>query len=715
MGLLDFIAKPMEDVVNAVEGAAIGNLGQHSGQLPPIRSKQNGAVSQTASNLEQTAQVPIQQTAHAVLPKIVPDVTTKQQNQAEQGAEFGMGAVQGQPEADALSPSLDVGLDTAKTAVKAGAQDVKETMQTAQTQPGGLQAGFVKNPFSKTDSQGSPVQLHDTDLHKEYGYSSPKRVAEVQQTLDTVKGTNPSEVYKNMQPTIDGLGKQIDQVTMGNPSTASKSYPNGVTYQDLADLMYQKANEQGLLKDPAVAKKVKQGIAEQINYIAGKGENPEALSNKPIFDNNLTAIASPQGDVLAQKPLDMQTLRSEYLQANLDNKAILSKATPMRPLSAKDKAQLLYRNSLKDTIGATSSQVADLISKQHDLYDAEEPVLQQAKAYEKSQTPTKGQPRSAWDIAKTVGEIGIGGYGINQGLKAFGIDIPGLVRAGVVKAEDAFNNKNNSVPNNPGGSQIYSQPTDNKYYANQTHITSSSIPRTQADVKPDSYGNYPIANPQNIDTQYGYPVAMNKAFHDSQLSKLQGQQNTDKALYGESSLQYANDTTAIERLNNIYNGSPDIQKAYNNSAKVSSLVAKVKSEVSGLSDSLLQNTTFDQLSSINNGQYRGLKNDIVTLAQSYGIDPSLIWQQQDSKALNGTLDSIGQQNSWNWANYINGLTGNSGASNLASPIAQGAGTISGTPLPSMKPQGKVQIFNGGSSQQLPPMPNFQQVGSQFAQ
>lgn len=391
------------------------------------KSKTNGAISDfinslasspvgqevgnTANNLRQTFQVPVQQIAHAALPKIVPDVTPQQQQQAEQGSEFGIGAIQGQPEADALAPSINVAADTVKTAGKAALQSGKETIQTAKAQPGGLQAGFIKLP---SIGKSTPVEnintgdlteaqvgratpenpagknpIQNLDLSKKYGVRAPAHEKAAQETLNTqVPGANASEVYDNLDPTIGKLNKQIDQVVGDNPSTASKIYPNGVTYQDLAEDMQAKANAQGLMKTPEGAKAVNKAIAQQINYISGNadvinGATTAQSSATPIFNDDLSPAtikgtpsagttqfrrmggakagtggppgylkelpvkdgeapietaqpstaynpsqmeSASEGDIFkAQQALDMPTLRNEYKAANGDNAALLKR------------------------------------------------------------------------------------------------------------------------------------------------------------------------------------------------------------------------------------------------------------------------------------------------------------------------------------------------------------------------------------------------------
>jgi len=853
MGLLDFIVKPAEDVINAIEGGA-----------NKTHAKQNGAVSQAASiaanggnplSVLQTPP-PLAQPAPNVttingnspMPSITSSPTDTQSAQAtpqttmplEQksvntanavanspGGRFVQGVQTGastnydpiayenqkganSPEeygtiVGSALPALGMadnplqGMDMALPAINQGKAGVNAAIDETKANVaanGGAEAGFVgfgkKATQEPVTPQGSPVQLKNSDLYKQYGVKTPARKAEIQKTLDTeVSGTTAPEVFDNLHPTIENLGQQIDAETAGNTSTASKLHPNGVTYQDLADGMQAKAQAQGLMKTPEGRAAVNKAIAQQINHIS---QNADAINNgsaatsfsTPVFNDDLTPVTSrgvpstnqtqyrrvggapagtagPKGpfrempvknseqpDLSAQptssynpeqmasaneadiskagQPLDMPTLRSEYKAANTDRSALLQRRNSVnaRPLTDAESAQLLYRDVLKDKIGATNPRVMDLISKQHDLYDASDGVLRASNEYEKAQEKAaedaanaNNQPKQSFlQKAKNPLEVGALGTGILGGL-AWTLDQP-VVKGGLVAGEqaiqNAFDNKKGQGTTGQGNGYQYSQRTDNHYYANQSHISSDSIPQTQAQVKPDQYGNWPVANPQNIYDKYGNPVAMNKSFHDNQKATLDKQLAKDTALYGDKSLQVANDTGALATLEDLYNGAPAMQSDYNTASNISSLVATVKAESKSLPNSLLQSTTFDQLSSINGGQYNQLHSDIVSLAKAYGVDPSVIWKQQTNDALLGTLDSMGRQNAAKWNLIVNGKTGNTGASNLSNQQVTNGGQITGnSPMPAIKPQGKVQIYNGGGNTPLPAIPNFQQIGSQFAQ
>lgn len=500
--------------------------------------------------------------------------------------------------------------------VKAGENVIngtKDAIEGAQQAPGGLEAGFIKNPFAKepvdttgmTDAQAgratqdnptgsNPLQLNPTDLHAEYGVRSPQRVEEVQNTLNTeVPGSTPTEVYSNIQPSIENIGKQIDVETANNPSTVSKAYPQGVTYEGLASDMLQKANEAGLLKDPAVAKTVKQGIAQQINYIAGKGTNPEAFTNTPIFDDNLNPVgATPgQGDILAQKPLDMNTLRNEYLQANLDNKSVLARVNPMKGLNSKQRAQLLYRDSLKDAIGATNPTVQQLISKQHDLYDAADSAASASKEFEKSQStaPKKGNfitdspMRSAAEAIVGVPAVG---YALSQ-IPGISGELGGLFQSNQDNADNS-----NFKPSNYSDKS----PLETGKYQSQSDFNDQQN-SLQEKIGAEKLGD---PNQANID----------QATYDNNANTFKAQQDIR-----DKSTGYMN---VRDNANQAMLGLKDVDPGWFNTLSKG----------------------YDTALKANDGKYAGLAQQLQNLAKAAGGDITMFSDTRSKQAIASRIDKI---------------------------------------------------------------------------
>lgn len=546
---------------------------------------------------------------------------------------------------------------------------------------------------------GSPVRVDMRDEAKHNGsYLADQQKA--QQVIDNyVPGRNSQEVEQNLPVKIGEESKRVQNIMSQDPNKT-------VDAQDIAAKNAENMASAGIRLDD---NPVLNTSSTQSDYLDKARQSTESLQSE------LEAQATAGKSSFNPKLSGSDILNHIH---NLDDRlqSVYKKIDNGTTLTPSERATLTYRRTLRNQLSEMYPKADTAIKRQAAMIDARPSV---AKAAGDEIKQGNNQPKQSFlQKAKIPMEVGALGTGILGGL-ALTLNQP-VVKGGLVAGEqaiqNAFGNKKGQSTTGQGNDYQYSQPTDNHYYANQVHISSDSIPQTQAQVKPDQYGNYPTANPQNIYDKYGNPVAMNESFYNNQKATLQGQQAKDLALYGDKSLQVASDNAALAKLEDLHNSSPDIQKAFNTVSQVSSLTAKVKSAAKNLPTSLLQSTTFDQLSSINNGAYTQLHTDITNLAKAYGIDPNVIWHQQDNNALLGTLDSIGQQNATNWNILVNGKTGNTGASNLSTQPVANTGAITGnSPMPAIQPQGKVQMYNGGGNTPLPAIPNFQQIGSQFAQ
>lgn len=150
-------------------------------------AKTTGGVSSTVADLGNTFAAPFRDVGHVVAPNLIQAETPEQYASAQRGAEFGMGALQGKPEADALVPSVGVGLDTAKTGVKAGVQDVRETMGNAAIQPGGLERGSITPSefFNPSTPQPGGI-LIDPKTNEPFAVPQQKPIEPEPQTGDQI-------------------------------------------------------------------------------------------------------------------------------------------------------------------------------------------------------------------------------------------------------------------------------------------------------------------------------------------------------------------------------------------------------------------------------------------------------------------------------------------------------------------------------------------------
>lgn len=184
-----------------------------SAPLPPIQPLAGNApmTPTTTNNSQQNSQV-----EQAVAPFVSPFMPGNQQvqNAAEQGSENYMGALQGAPETEMLSPIIGAGTDLATTAAKAtgseiaagvkaiaqeGKNALDDTFTNAAAQPGGLQAGFLKpNEFTPPqiyDAQGNliasqPEPQNGDQFIKPQGATPPKGGTPAQIKKQTIPAAN---------------------------------------------------------------------------------------------------------------------------------------------------------------------------------------------------------------------------------------------------------------------------------------------------------------------------------------------------------------------------------------------------------------------------------------------------------------------------------------------------------------------------------------------
>ncbi|HEX9059151.1 MAG TPA: hypothetical protein VF941_03135 [Clostridia bacterium] len=165
---------PASQIQNDLQGKPVA-VPQATAPLNPTQQITQGTTSDPAYHNIATD---IASTVASPFVKETPQQLQNNQNLAENF----FGGIQGGPESEMLAPTVNAVTDLAKTGLKAGAQTAKEgvgiasdkateigngikdAMGTAQGQPGGLQAGFLKLPGEEPaspsvlyDAQGNPI------------------------------------------------------------------------------------------------------------------------------------------------------------------------------------------------------------------------------------------------------------------------------------------------------------------------------------------------------------------------------------------------------------------------------------------------------------------------------------------------------------------------------------------------------------------------------
>lgn len=441
-------------------------------------------VSNTASNLRQTFQVPVQQIAHAALPKIVPDVTPQQQQQAEQGSEFGMGAIQGQPEADALAPSLDMAAGTVKTAGKAAAQDAKETIQTAKAQPGGLQAGFIKlppigedtgYPYSKAPSTLSKIgkgqNQNVRQIRLPHGYAEDETAAN--NTLDRLgfQGSGEQQ-YGQIQPKLTELNNWIQT------KSSMATNPKLIKTSNIEDAFND--NLQGSIRRGELTKKSAQTIRDSYLGQLHDNQTPVNFNENP----DLTPQQNTQNQLTGQIPdsIDSRKVYQMKVMANQDASAIYKKLDNGGVPTENDKVILAARNAFDNAIAKAHPDVKQATMDMSRIFDAK-PSLEKARFNAPPPTDIVGAV-----LPRAISEYGLPPIvkkGLNKALTSpTGLKVLGgtaLVGAGALGGAAI-----NQVINNGKGQQDQGQDSISNQNINQH---GDSIPDYYPNVNKDTQGH----------------------------------------------------------------------------------------------------------------------------------------------------------------------------------------------------------------------------------
>lgn len=356
------------------------------------------------------------------------------------------------------------------------------------------------------------------------------------------------------------------------------------------------------------------------------------------------------------------------------------------------------RDAINDELSAKYSDAKQLNNDLSDMYNAEPSLKSAANKDINAKNTQARQPVEPQKPRMSVGEKILTGGFITSALTSAadvaskaGFNPAELVRGGVAGFENQFNKSANKQIPPYGVQDDVANKQDKGYYANQNQIHANSIPDNNTIVNtPDKYGNYPVANPQTVYDKNNNPVTLDRSTYLSKKKSLDDQINLINNIGGDP-VEKARLQTQSDDLKRRWDSQGDIDKSWKNVQDVSSYAAKVKNDAKGLSDDLLQKTTFDQLSSINNGQYRVLNQDISKLAQLRGIKPEDIWRQQDANALLSFIDRIAKNNSDDWNRSLRNLTGETGAAQSASSGSSYQPQSQATPTPD-SPLPKIHFY-----------------------
>ncbi len=263
--------------------------------------------------------------------------------------------------------------------IKESTKAVDDAMAGAQTQQGGLQAGFMKMGGEK------PTQVRITLKPSVYGAGREKAV---QETVDTVvPGRTATDKYSNLETTMDDLGQKINEVMVRNPKVASLD-------QVMKDYDTNLARE-GIYRTTNAPKSTVQKAARDYVtklYTSAKGM-PDNIAPAEVAD------------------VDLYRLKQ---MVNADAQSIFKKIDNGTTVTDKEKVILAARQTIDDALSTLHPEVKEFTTKQSHLYDAAD-VLKKARDAELNVAPEPNLLQRMGTVGATGALAAVGGVGALAG------------------------------------------------------------------------------------------------------------------------------------------------------------------------------------------------------------------------------------------------------------------------------------------------------------
>ncbi len=464
---------------------------------------------------------------------------------------------------------------------------VNEAVDTARLQPGGLQAGFIK-----TGGKTNPIRI----TLKPSVYGAGREVS-VQNTIDNVvPGATATDKYKNLAPTMEGLGNQINTIIAQNPKVASleqimKDYDVNLQNQGI----YRTSN----IPKSTVQKTARQYVTDLYNEATGGGSN---INPSQISDSSLLKLKQ---------------------QANQDAQSVYRKIENGTSLTDKDQVILSARQTFDDTLTNLHPEIKQLTTTQSHLYDAADPLFKAREEEMKvAQLTGKGVLNSL--LGKVLGGAAMGAAG------GIALESKNLLPAAEVGIKSGFDVlKNILTPSKASQLQTTTNQSQNQPQAKY------SIPDPmQAGIvmNQNDYATQKGALQKELEyeKQFGLPMA---GITQGKLDSLDTKYNTEKPLRDK----WSNDqNTGISQQLTVANQA----------------VNAVKNVDPGFFNALQGG--YDKLLTASNGKYAQMSKYLQYLGAQTGTDFS---QYKTKEALTGAIDSAVQNIKDNWTNQLKSFYG----------------------------------------------------------
>ena len=489
------------------------------------------------------------------------------QNAAQsQGAtNFAVGAMAPGSLADpmngAYGSALETGLDTGTTAAKAA-------IQTGREQPGGLEAGFVKNPFNKDQGPPTAEGLNGKPgavkvyLKADDNTNAAQRENNAQNAVDNIPGVTANQKYQNIGTRYDANGNAIPGRISAiqdliNAKTAAN--PTSITSATL------RSNYMDSIKHLVAPEGTTAPEAAQLGLVTQDQAN--LYADNYIRQVELKAGVRPEIDPSTSTKIYTLSDIAKMKQAENElNAPLLAKRYNGGNLSAPEQFRLAGRDAYDKTITDADGDLKNLTMEQSGLHDAM-PSLDAARRQEDNEaaqalkTKQGGMSKAKGALGK-IAAIGIPVAGVATAALAAGLSNSGQ---GYSPAENASQNPIGQEPN-----------------GNDSNNTQGVLPGSgQNSVNHGSNISNPTMNVNNLPTDPGKVQPMNGKWNASYLQNTTDsggnpilitddeyrQQNAAIKNYLK---QHPNDVnaknnadTAQSVLDTAYSGTAETRKQYN--------------------------------------------------------------------------------------------------------------------------------------------------------
>ena len=583
-------------------------------QSAPQHAQHNGAISQVAGDI---AQSPVT-TAHQLMG--IP-VSADEEARAQRGSEAVLGGMQGGDVLAGMTPAINATADLAagagKVAYQGVKQGVKDTVEAAQAQPGGLQAGFIgtrtpeeiqaakaagEEPIIHNNSAGLPpiesgiVDGKGNPVSSQAKYANdnqriaPLHAGAEQIPNDTAAGQTSFKPHPNTpdEPVTvtDRTGKH--PITGGNPvlvdlrNQAGKN-PYYLDDQTKARAVMDKyvAGNNALEVEKNLPLQLQEETQRIQNIIA---QEPKVTSKDNIVKANETNMAkagitpgnSGKADTATEELLkELQTQISAGSsdvvpnQVNGDQlmtykkllddrlKSVYKKQDNSTTLTPAERATLTLRRTVDQQLTSMYPKTKEALNRQSAMIDARESVAKAAQGEEANQVTQAGLPPKPGFLQshwKALGALG------TLGLAAAPL-AGDLAQQFSNKQEQPKGGTENQYNNSPKQSDLKNTIQNNSNDINHDQSVSQNgqnvngLELDPLKIQPQSDGSWKGQDTTNLKDGNGKSLAMSQQLYDQLKGQITDYMNANPG----NDIVQKQGATQLSQLETTFNGGKDIR------------------------------------------------------------------------------------------------------------------------------------------------------------